>query len=134
MVKRKFSLVFSPSIVSEPITYLLIKEFDLLVNILRADVTEAGGRLLIEIEGKPSQISKGIEHIQSKGVEVKELNEYVSKDDARCTNCGMCISICPAEAIEMDKTNWVVKFHMDKCIACGLCITSCPPQAMKLKV
>ena len=134
MVKRKFNLVFSPRIVNEPVTFKMVKEYDLLINILRADVTERGGRLLIEIEGLPSQISKGIDFLEEKGVEVQELNEYVSKDETRCTNCGMCISICPADAIEMDRDTWVVRFHMDKCIACGLCVSSCPPQAMKLKV
>jgi len=134
MVKRKFNLVFSPRIVNEPVTFKMVKEYDLLINILRADVTERGGRLLIEIEGSPSQINKGIDFLEESGVEVQELNEYVSKDETRCTNCGMCVSICPADAIEMDKDTWVVRFHMDKCIACGLCVSSCPPQAMKLKV
>ncbi len=133
MAKRKFSLVFSTKIVSEPITYKLIKDFDLLVNILRAEVTEAGGNLLIEVEGKPAQIIKGIEYMEERGVEVQELNEYVSKDDSRCTNCGTCVSICPADAISMNRETWVVTFNMDKCIACGLCISSCPPRAIKLK-
>ncbi|NLI74063.1 MAG: 4Fe-4S binding protein, partial [Euryarchaeota archaeon] len=103
-------------------------------NILRADVEEKGGRLLLEIEGKPSQISKGIAYLQSIDVRVKELNEYVVKDDSRCTNCGMCISICPASAIEMDYDTWEVKFDQAKCIACGLCVSSCPPRAMRLRV
>ena len=45
----------------------------------------------------------------------------------------MCVSICPADAIEMDRDTWKVIFHLEKCIACGLCISSCPPRAMKLK-
>ncbi len=134
MVKRRFNLSFNPRIVNEPLTFKMVKEYDLLINILRADITENGGRLLVEIEGKPAQITKGIEYLENKGVDVQELNEYVSKDITRCTNCGMCISICPADAIEMDHNTWVVEFHMDRCIACGLCVTSCPPQAMKLKV
>ena len=86
------------------------------------------------MDGRPDQISKGINYLQEKGVDVKELNEFVTKDETRCTNCGMCVTICPAEAIEMDRTSWKVTFIKDKCIACGLCVTSCPPKAMKLKV
>ena len=133
MSKRKFNLYFVPELVNEPITYVLVKDFDLKFNILRAEVMEKGGQLLIEVDGKPAQITKGIAYLQGMGVKVEELNEFVTKDEARCTNCGMCVSICPADAVEMDRQEWKVIFHLDKCIACGLCVSSCPPRAMKLK-
>ncbi|NLT37626.1 MAG: 4Fe-4S binding protein [Methanomassiliicoccus sp.] len=133
MAKRKFNLYFRPELVNEPITYVLVKDFDLRFNILRAEVVEQGGQLLIEVDGKPAQITKGVAYLQSMGVTVKELNEFVTKDESRCTNCGMCVSICPADAIEMDRKDWTVKFHLEKCIACGLCVSSCPPLAMKLQ-
>ncbi|MDH7507902.1 MAG: NIL domain-containing protein [Methanomassiliicoccales archaeon] len=134
MVKKKYLLSFTPAIVNEPITYKMIKEYDLLVNILRAEVSERGGRLLIEVEGKPSQMNKGISFLKDAGVEVRELNEYVNRDEDRCTNCGACLSICPADAFEMDKQTWKVLFKGDRCIACGLCIDTCPPRAMKLRI
>ena len=134
MTKRKFLLEFSPSIVKEPITFHMVKDFDLLLNILRAEVDERGGRLVIEVEGKPSQIRKGVRYLQGSEVGVKELNEYVSKDEERCTHCGACVSICPAEAFSVDPVTWKVNFDADRCIACGLCIEACPPNAMKLKI
>jgi NAD-dependent dihydropyrimidine dehydrogenase PreA subunit len=134
MAKRKYLLGFSPARVSEPITYKMVKEFDLMLNVLRGEVNERGGRLLIEIEGKPSRITSGVNYLKEKGVDVKELNEYVSKDEERCTHCGMCISICPADAFDMDKKTYKVQFKSDKCIACGLCIDACPPNAMKLQI
>jgi NAD-dependent dihydropyrimidine dehydrogenase PreA subunit len=134
MVKKKYLLSFTPAIVNEPLTYKMIKEYDLLVNILRAEVSERGGRLLIEVEGKPSQMNKGISFLKDAGVEVRELNEYVNRDEDRCTNCGACLSICPADAFEMDKQTWKVLFKGDRCIACGLCIDTCPPRAMKLRI
>jgi L-aspartate semialdehyde sulfurtransferase ferredoxin len=133
MSKRKFNLYFVPELVNEPITYILVKDFDLKFNILRAEIMEKGGQLLIEVDGKPAQITKGVAYLQEMGVKVEELNEFVTKDEERCTNCGMCVSICPADAVEMDRKEWKVIFHLDKCIACGLCVSSCPPRAMKLK-
>ena len=133
MSKRKFNLYFVPALVNEPITYVLVKDFDLKFNILRAEVVEKGGQLLIEVDGKPAPITKGVAYLQDMGVKVEELNEFVTKDEERCTNCGMCVSICPADAIEMDRKDWTVKFHLEKCIACGLCVSSCPPMAMKLQ-
>ncbi|MDD1768624.1 MAG: 4Fe-4S binding protein [Methanomassiliicoccales archaeon] len=134
MAKRKYLLGFSPTRVREPITYRMVKEFDLMLNILRAEVSERGGRLLIEIEGKPSKITSGVKYLKEKGVDVKELNEYVSKDEERCTHCGMCVSICPADAFELDRKTYKVHFKSDKCIACGLCLDACPPDAMKLRI
>lgn len=134
MVKRKFLLSFSPAIVNEPVTYRMVKEFDLMLNILRAEVDERGGRLVIEIDGRPSQMNKGLEYLRESGVEIKELNEYVQKDEERCTHCGMCVSVCPAEAFQVDRDTWEVVFRADRCIACGLCIPACPPSAMKLRL
>lgn len=134
MAKRKFFLSFSPSIVNEPITYGMVKKFDLMLNILRGEVDDRGGRLVIEIEGKPSQIADGLNYLKESGVEVKELNEYVQKKEEYCTHCGMCLSICPSEAFVVDRDTWEIEFRADKCIACGLCIDACPPSAMKLKI
>jgi len=134
MSKRKYLLEFSPSIVNEPLTYRMVKDFDLMLNILRGEVNERGGRLVIEVEGKPSQIHKGIKFLEECGVVVKELNEYVSKDEERCTHCGACLSICPAEAFTVNGETWEIIFNMDRCIACGLCVQACPPGAMKLKI
>jgi NAD-dependent dihydropyrimidine dehydrogenase PreA subunit len=134
MARRKYLLGFSPARVGEPITYIIVKEFDLMVNILRAEIDERGGRLLLEIEGKPHKITSGVKYLKEKGVDVKELNEYVSKEEERCTHCGMCVSVCPADAFEMDKKTYKVQFKSDKCIACGLCLDACPPNAMKLRI
>ena len=134
MTTRKFLLNFSPSIVNQPIIFRLVKDFELMLNILRAGIDERGGYTVMEIDGKPSQIKKGVGYLESSGVEVKELNEYVSKDEEKCTSCGACISICPAEAFEMVKGTYKVEFYKDRCIACGLCIDVCSPNAMKLKI
>jgi ferredoxin len=132
MLQRKYLLTFTSDIVNEPITYKIVKSFDLLVNILRADVGDRGGRLLISVEGSGQQIEKAVQYLVNAKVQVKELNEYVNKSDERCTDCGMCLSICPVDAFEIDRISWKISFNAEKCIACGMCVEACPPQAIKI--
>ena len=134
MAKKKFLLGFSPDIVNEAIVYRLVKDYDLKINILRAEVRELGGRLLMEVEGKAANIKEAARYLNEAKVDVKELVTYVEKNEDRCTHCGMCISICPVEALTMDKTAWKVRYDSEKCIACGMCIDACPPGAMKFRI
>ena len=41
-----------------------------------------------------------------------------------CIGCGMCIKICPHDAIHVDKNLAVIDY--DKCTSCGLCAAVCP--------
>ncbi len=132
MARRKFLLRFRPNIVSEPVTYLLVKDFGLIPNVLRASINDRGGKMVIEVDGKPSEIAAGMSFLETKGVEVQELMECVERDEGRCTHCGMCVSICPVEAFSVDKGTWKVSFDKERCIACGMCINACPPKAMQL--
>lgn len=132
MASSRYMLYFNPDLVNEPITYRMVKDFDLMINILRAEIDDTGGRLIIAFEGSPSQIKSAIKYLTDNRVEIKELNEYVRKDGERCTDCGMCISVCPVSAFILDRSTWKVVFHSEKCIACGMCVDACPPGAMKL--
>jgi len=134
MARKKFMLGFSPELVNEPIVYRLVKDYDLKINILRAEVKEVGGRLLMEVEGKSPNIKDAVHFLNETKVDVKELGNYVEKNEDRCTHCGMCISICPVEALTMDKIVWKVHYDADKCIACGMCIDACPPGAMTFRI
>ncbi|HTY46269.1 MAG TPA: NIL domain-containing protein [Methanomassiliicoccales archaeon] len=130
---KKYLLTFDPDQVSEPITFRIVKDFDLMVNILRAEIDEHGGRLMLGLEGSGPQIQKAVKYLEDAGVQVQELKEYIRKDDARCTNCGVCVSVCPVSAYQVDRSTWKVVFHNEKCIACGMCIDACPPGAIKLR-
>ena len=51
-------------------------------------------------------------------------------DTTKCTACGACARICPAQAIEVDKENKQVKYYPFRCIYCGTCAEICFPQAI----
>lgn len=45
----------------------------------------------------------------------------------KCVGCGACVTVCPADAINMIDKKAVIT---DKCIACGACINKCPVEAI----
>lgn len=130
MANGKYILEFTPNLVKEPIIYILTKDLGVKLNILRADITERGGQMLLEISGENK--NEGIEHLRSLGVKVRELHSLIHRDEERCSNCGLCVSICPFYSYELDPKDYLVVFHNDRCIGCGLCIDACPAVALSL--
>lgn len=122
-------LKFSPSIVNKAVISDLIKNYDVSFNILRADITPKGGKMLIEISGR--EANKGITYLEKEGIQLDPIKKVVKKDDEKCMDCGECISLCPVEAITMER-DWTVEVDDQKCIGCGFCTSSCPTKAIKI--
>ncbi len=133
-MKTKLVLNFNPEASNLPITHNLIAKHGLLVNILRAEIDEVGGKMVIEVSGKAERIKKGISYLKETGVGVRPIKEGVRRDDEACTHCGVCISICPTKALSLDRRTRKVVFTEDKCVACGVCIDACPPRAMEILI
>jgi len=53
-----------------------------------------------------------------------------SIDEDACSNCKMCISICPYDAIVEDTEKKVAVLTASKCKGCGLCPSICPSGAI----
>jgi ABC-type methionine transport system ATPase subunit len=70
MAKRAVKLTFPEELIREPLTFQMAREFDVLPNIRRARVTETTGELVLELEGTPENIERGIEYLEGKGVQV----------------------------------------------------------------
>ena len=54
----------------------------------------------------------------------------IAKD--ACAGCGLCASVCPRNAIELDLETGIAKVNGAKCIGCGLCYASCPHEAIRM--
>jgi len=135
VLKKKIVLKFPPKLVDQPIVYKLVKDYDLVFNILRARVTpQEEGELVLELQGEKQKYADGIKYLQELGVKIQPLSQDITRDDERCTHCGACITICPTASLYLDKATMMVLFDPEKCIACELCIKGCPPRAMKLKL
>jgi len=135
MVSKRIVLRFPQKLVDQPIVYKLVKEFHLVFNILRARVTpKEEGELVIELQGKKQSYADGIKYLHNLGVSIEPLSQDITRDEERCTHCGACVTICPTQALYLDKHTRKVIFEPKKCIACELCVKACPLRAMKIKI
>ena len=71
MARRRLKLIFGPALVKEPVIYQLGKQFELVTNIRRADVTREQGWVLLEVIGEPDELERGIGYLESRGVTVE---------------------------------------------------------------
>jgi len=120
--------------VGQPIAYNLIKNYDLMVNILRGNITpREQGRLIVEMVGKKSNLDAGMAYLSGLGIEVDSLAQDIKWHEKKCIHCTACIPICPTGALDLDREEMLVSFTKDKCIVCELCIKVCPYKAIEIQ-
>ena len=56
----------------------------------------------------------------------------LSVNQAACTLCMACTSVCPAQAIRAGDQTPQLIFHEANCVQCGICANACPEQAINL--
>ncbi|MBR1875617.1 MAG: 4Fe-4S dicluster domain-containing protein [Lachnospiraceae bacterium] len=52
----------------------------------------------------------------------------ISIDD--CISCGMCVRVCPSNALSVDKLKGTWTINRFDCIACGYCAVKCPKKCL----
>ncbi|MFQ6041024.1 MAG: NIL domain-containing protein [Candidatus Poribacteria bacterium] len=133
MVSNRVVLHFPREISNQPIIYRLVKEYDLMFNILQARIDPSEeGLLILELSGSRENYAEGIKYLQSQGVEFQLLSHDIRRNDERCVHCGACTAICPTGALSMNRAEMTVDFDSTKCIACLLCVRMCPQRAIEV--
>ncbi len=55
-------------------------------------------------------------------------------DEEKCTGCGDCVDVCPAEPNVFEIVEEKAKrVHPEECIDCGACEDACPEEAVTLE-
>ncbi len=133
MVSKRIVMRFPHQLVERPIVYDLVMKFGLEFNILRAAVTpNEEGLLVLEIKGTEDACRDGEKYLADLGVSVEPLSQDISRSETKCTHCGACVSVCPSEALAVDRSTMAVVFNDEKCVACEMCIRACPTRAMEV--
>jgi len=126
-MKRSVVLTFPPEKSNEPITYNLIKQYDIQVNILKAKLSAGkAGTLLLQLIGKQENLDAGIEYLKLQSITCEAVDKKISLKKDQCINCGACTAVCYSGALTMNNKNWLLDFDVHKCTVCELCLKACP--------
>lgn len=134
MKQMKVVLNFPENIVEEPITYHLIVDCGVQVNILRASIDPGKkGMMVVDLSGEESQVSHGLNYLEEVGVQVEPLAQEIQHLEDRCASCTACVPHCPTQALEVDRQSWYVSFDPEKCVLCLSCLETCIYKAISVK-
>jgi len=73
----KVRVSFPEDKITEPVIYQIGRDYKLITNIRRADVTEKTGWVDLELTGEPDEIERGIEGLKNKGVRVDPIEKNI---------------------------------------------------------
>ena len=77
MARMRVRLTFPTALIQEPIVYRLVKDFDLIPNIRRAEVKADYGWMALELEGDEGALERGVKWLRDRGVQVDPLERDV---------------------------------------------------------
>ncbi len=70
MSQQRVKFTFPEELITLPIIFELGKQFNLVTNVRRADVTADRGWVVLELEGDLGEIERGLDWVAAKGVRV----------------------------------------------------------------
>jgi ABC-type methionine transport system ATPase subunit len=77
MARQRVKFTFVEELIKEPIIWKLAKEFEVVTNIRRADVTDERGWVILELDGDKDEIERSLEWVRKNGVRVDPVYEDI---------------------------------------------------------
>jgi NAD-dependent dihydropyrimidine dehydrogenase PreA subunit len=135
MYSKKIVIRYTPEIVQQPVIYQLVKQHNLVFNILKARIfPRREGVIVLELSGSKENFDNGIRFLKEMGLKVEALSKSVSQNTDKCVHCGACTAFCPTGALCFEKKSQKVLFDPEKCNGCELCVSACPVRAMEINL
>jgi ABC-type methionine transport system ATPase subunit len=77
MKTERLELTFPEKQIKKPVIYHLVKEFNVVPNIRRANVDENFGWMVLEMSGEEEDLEKALKFLHELGIEVEHLESFV---------------------------------------------------------
>lgn len=92
------------------------------------DIPNSPVQELTELKQKAQMLERQKQELDQRINQIAKGYQAVALiDPKKCTGCGICVNMCPANAIELNEYA-VVDDQL--CIGCGACVPECPTQAI----
>lgn len=132
-LSKRIVLHYPPSLTEKPIVYQLVKKYDCVFNILKAQFSVEGeGMLLLELTGTQRNLTRSLNYLESVGVKTELLSQDIVRIDERCVHCGICSSVCPTNAFSIHEPFMEVRLEPSRCMGCEECVRVCPYDAVRV--
>jgi ABC-type methionine transport system ATPase subunit len=77
MASLKVRITFPEEKIKEPIIYQIGKDYNVVTNIRRADVTEKTGWVDLELIGETKEVERAVAELKKKGVKVDPIERNI---------------------------------------------------------
>ncbi len=77
MNRKRVKFTFVQELIKEPVIWKLAKQFDVITNIRRADVTDDRGWVILELDGEADEIERGLKWVEEQGVRVDPVYDDI---------------------------------------------------------
>ena len=77
MTNVRVKLTFPEHLIKQPVIARMVREFDIMPNIRRANVEETVGWMICELGGNDLDVERAIEWLADLGVQVDRLGDVV---------------------------------------------------------
>ena len=77
LARMRLRLTVPAELVQKPLLYHLVKDFDLVPNVRRADVGADHGWVVLELEGAEDRLQRGLAWLEELGVTVDPIERDV---------------------------------------------------------
>lgn len=135
MTRKRFVLTFPADASGEPIAYNLIKKYDIMLNIVKADISPGKiGHLVVEMTAPSKVLREGMEYIRNQNVDCEPIDKKIRYDMDKCIHCGACTAVCFPGALSMRRDTAELSFDAEKCVVCELCLKSCPLKLFSIDI